>query len=62
MPLSVLSNISREAPLGSLLVAFCWVLPSPVADDRWFCPAPGLKAPAAEGGQSQWRLPFDVTR
>ena len=28
MPLSVLSNIAREAPLGSLLIAFCWVSPS----------------------------------
>ena len=33
MPLSILSNIAREAPLGSLLIASCWELPSPAADD-----------------------------
>jgi len=33
MPLSILSNIAREAPLGSLLIAFCWELPSPAAAD-----------------------------
>ena len=33
MPLSILSNITREAPLGSLLIAFLLELPSPAADD-----------------------------
>jgi hypothetical protein len=32
MPLSILSNIAREAPLGSLLIA-CWELLSPAAAD-----------------------------
>lgn len=33
MSLSILSNIAREAPLGSLLIDSCWELPSPAADD-----------------------------
>jgi hypothetical protein len=33
MPLSVLSNIAREAPLGSLLITFLSELSPPAVDD-----------------------------
>ena len=47
MPLSVLSNIAREAPLGSLLIAFL----------LWVSPSQGEDSSRGQGGFDKGALP-----